>query len=293
MFNYEGVTDTRVAGLISRTKCKPVHIDPCQYSLSYCNSSSKANSYLLTLIPSSFVPILGKNIFFRLPNYSCVIIQIGNQLLKTVTLQDFFPNCLPSYLAGCSIEFSPMNWHGHISSIKGELFSPKYLPTTQSSKIVIYTMKRNELLAPKDFPNSISLRMQNFNPKFEHFEPVSSAAVSISVNGRTVDWVDIVVRSNYSVSFINPFEHIHKVNSGINLIPRITDYGSALYSSADTFLMLVNNTWQNEYTGLTTYFEVKIKKGISLSHKNYYIYHGEHNFIFSDFVPFESLVHFI
>ena len=78
-----------------------------------------------------------------------------------------------------------MNRHGHISSIKGELFSPKYLSTTQSSKIVIYAMKRSELLAAKHFPNSLSLNMQNFSPKLEYFEPVSSAAISISVKGRT------------------------------------------------------------------------------------------------------------
>ena len=176
-----------------------------------------------------------------------------------------------------------MNRHGHIYSIKGELFSPE---------VVIYAMKKSQLLGAKYFLNSVSLKMQNFNPKLEHYEPVSSAAVSISIKRRTVNWIDIMLRSNYSISLTNPTENIHNIHSELNVIPRITDYGPALFSSADTLLMLINNTWKNQYTGLTAYFEVKITKGFSLSHKNYYIYHREYNFIFSDFLSFEALVYF-
>ena len=278
LYNFLGVSQTTASGLMSRTKCKCVHFDPCEYAIAYCYSMLKAKSYLLhitqfsnlTLLPNDFIPVsdLKKNVFFSLSNGNCVVIQIGTQLSRILTKNDFLPNCLVDFLNGCPIIFSSMNKYSHISSIQGQLLSAQYTADFRSSRIIIYIMKWNQLLASTYFKFH---HPQKINPTLEHFELVSSVSVRISISGRNVDWLDIVLRSNYSYNWISSIKIIHKIHHGLNVVPRITDYGPALFSSADILLKLVNNASKYHHVGSTSHLSVDITKGFALSHKNYYI----------------------
>ena len=129
LYSFRFEINMNVSATISRTKCKPVNIDPCLYYLSRCKSVLNAKDYLqsitqlseLQLIPNDFISEYGKSnyIFFDASNIECSIVQIGSRYPSYKLYTNHSQVCLAPFFTRCTLNLSPIGEGMTIAGIKG------------------------------------------------------------------------------------------------------------------------------------------------------------------------------
>ena len=266
IYNYMKDSYISILGVISQTRCKTVHLDPCLFSISYCKSLAEAKLYLsritehtnLNLVANDFISTesIKKEIFFHLSKNSCAIIQMGNVGVKTV---EFVQPCEQETL--CRIHLSPLTTNNFISSSKGEI-SGEY------SFIEIYQIKNFSY--EKIFSNT-----------FEKLSFNRQSVSAIAIHEPTVmgmNWIDITIKK-YEMTYITDFFwYFHALQRRANLIPTFIQYAPALIADYDLHIEIVRNNPIDDVLVLTSNMRVLHEKGFSLfynCHKKYYIHHSK------------------
>ena len=227
-----------VSAIISRTKCKPVHLEPCLLAVSICHSLSKGKSYLSDITKTTGVKLsllsnIDEDVLFDLENNKCVIIQIGNRPSKISSVNDLGFKCFSIYYSGCHIHISPQTINNIIYHVKGELLKDNLV-----SDYLIYQMK--------DLKSNPMLKLkQEIKRKSREicaFESIFSFKGILYVESKS-DWFDIIIKGTKSKRDpLKEISNIYTIYQGLNVFPRISEYGPAFFSQHDIYFTIVNHS---------------------------------------------------
>ena len=278
----------KISGVISTTKCRSLHFDPCIYFLlgRHCKAVLQFRPYLpnivkfvnVSLIPSPTLPTKDSiDLFIDVLETQCVVIQIGNRVPVFLNLTYSQRGCSRTFVfnSGCETRISTFNIKSSIFSVKGQILDEKnqnswFSPTSEFS---IHHSKENSKLITVCH----SSPMETF---YHQFQNITSVNLMISMWGRTLNWLDIVIKKIRRVlPFQKYLKHIAPVGFGSISVPRITDFRTQNFSDADILLRL-SKLWLNQTSILrllyNMYLEVRIQKIYLLRHGSILIPQGSY-----------------
>ena len=130
--NYQNSEHNTLLGVVSKTRCQPVHIDPCLLRYYHCDSTEIARMYIsnlseftdldLSLNNRNIIPIFFNylpRVFYNVPANSCAVIQIGNRQFKEIKMTEFQSKCSDNNLVYCELHLSSKFENTWIVSVKG------------------------------------------------------------------------------------------------------------------------------------------------------------------------------
>ena len=241
IINYQITENNTLFGVVSKTRCQPVHIDPCILKFHHCDSTATAEMYLsnlseftnlnLSLNNRNLIPIFLNHlpyVFYSLPANNCAVIQIGYKQIKEIKMIEFESKCDDTSLIFCQFLLSPKFENNWIVSVKGNLSGSKW-----SSNGLLYQMKQS-----KD-SSAMKLTEKELDEHIQSFEQTSSIAVKVATE--RPQWLDIMLINNKAMPKYKTLQSLYILNQGLNAIPRIIRYGPALFSNLDVSLQLLSN----------------------------------------------------
>ena len=116
--------------------------------------------------------------------------------------------------------------------LKGDLSGAKW--GSWSSNVLLYQMEQSYYNSP-----SMKLTQKYLDGHLHSFEQTSSIIIKISTE--RAQWLDITLINNIVIPMHNSLHSLHILNQGLNVIPRIINYGPALFSNLDVSVKLLNN----------------------------------------------------
>ena len=249
IYNYEAFINNSVIGSISKTKCKPFHLDPCEVVHHFCDSVKAAQMYIssinklsdLSLYVNDFLPIFNTakatvDLLFNLTDNSCVVIQIGNKNQKERLLKyEQVERCF-FYAHFCQIFISPRARDNFITSVKGDLKIPLY--NNLFTKAAVFYMPEGDCRSSR-----AKLRKKKFE-RYKSFSPIKQlgliSAVDISLERRSTQWMEIILRNSKNMQSCNALNFSYQLKYA-NLFDIIASYGPALFSNLDVNVRLLKN----------------------------------------------------
>ena len=242
IYNYSVQGNSSVYGSISKTRCKPFHLDPCELIYHYCDSMESAKWYILGITRFSdihfsvndILPVFDEekvDLFVKLKGNTCIVIQIGNRDKKErLPNMQLLWRCW-FFSTTCPFQISLKNMGTIMFSIKGDL---KFATGNMFSEANIYYMPCTESSAVKLVKNEF--RKHKMNDSIKVFGQISS--VKISVARRSTQWMDIAVINAKSSQYENSVQAMYQLKY-INKFDVIAEYGPMLFSNLDININIV------------------------------------------------------
>ena len=140
IYDYENTKTNTMFGMLSRTRCKAIEIDPCWLHYYSCGSATIAQRYLSNIVQFTNVTLSLRNkkllptfhnidinhVFFNLTRNSCAIVQIRDKLSKEIDVNELQSKCKEMYMVhNCYLHLSPKSKHHMIFGVKGDLSMTK------------------------------------------------------------------------------------------------------------------------------------------------------------------------
>ena len=236
-----------VFGSISKTRCKPLNLDPCELVYHYCDPIKSAKLYLssiprfsnISLSINNFLPVYKQsavNILFSLTSNSCVVIQIGNKKLKERQLNfGLWLHCF-YFPTSCPIHISPKTKDNFISSVQGDLQFA--VQNHYFTKAVIFQVSQNKYKASTAKLTKYYFNKTNLNDSIKLYRNISS--VDIAFARGSYQWIDIAVENAKNIQHYNTIHFKYELKY-FNEFDRIGDYGPALFSNLDIDVNVVKD----------------------------------------------------
>ena len=284
-----------VSVLLKDTKCQAIHLNPCVFSFTHCNSLKMAQAYLdkmtkftqLDLKINQYIPLNReyKHLLFQLRNIHCAVIQVSNKKSENELKPTNIVAC--SHIA-CSFSLSAQSCPEKISGVKG------YLPVANS-----YSSRNlNTVLNMHNNKHSISLPDINFLEDYTVIDKYHNGFNFISTYNyieytvvysmqRAERWIDILLtRENQPNSSCRPELKLQfQILRGRIKHPNVLHQGVIQYSLADFLVRVVrskssNSSISDNDVALNNVVSLFLLKGLSLVYGGKYDPHGKYSFKF-------------
>ena len=275
---YQGSGKVNISGVMSTTKCKPLHFDPCIYYLSakQCKSVPNFKAYLINITKYVNISLTSEhhirdldhaNLFLSLLDTQCIVIQIGNKAIHIFDLDDDYLRCSLSYAMGCSTMLSVFDSKSIIYSVKGHI--------TDKKINILYTL--HSIVSVSHLNEKSNVITNVYGPENRTFELTFHDGVSVKIRqaflARILNWIDMVILTRKE-SLPTYLQYVAYLHSGINIMPSIEDHGMKTFADGDIALKL-SNSWLRHITLYTLLYNmslnVQIIKSILLHHQNYFV----------------------
>ena len=181
---------------------------------------------------------------------------------------EYQSKCGAYNLASCGLHLSSKFENTWIVSVKGDLSTAKY--RSWSSSVLLYQMEQSY-----DNSSSMKLTQKHLDGHLQSFEQASSIIIRITTE--RAQWLDITLINNRVIPKHNTLHSSHILNQGLNAIPRIINYGPAMFSNLDVSVKLLNNKSKSGSIRDTN-MTIKVQAGHRLfpynatRHSMYFIY---------------------
>ena len=218
--NYQNTGNNTLLGVVSETRCQPVHIDPCLLRFHHCDSTATAEMYIsnlseftnlnLSLNNRNLIPIFYNDlprVFYNLPANNCAVIQIGNKQIKEIKMIEFESKCDESRILFCKLHLSPKFENNWIVSVQGNLSGSKWL-----SNGLLYQMKQS-----KDNSSSMKLTEKHLDEHLQSFEQTSSILIKVATE--RAQWLDIMLINSRVIPKYKTLHSLYNLNQGLMLFP--------------------------------------------------------------------------
>ena len=253
-YSYPGAGEIKVSGVISTTKCKPVHIDPCILILleRHCNAGLQFKPYIPNIVKFLNISLISRPIIGRISNEvdllvnivgtHCIVLQIGNKIPAFLNLTYPQINCgqLFLYKSGCKCRISAFNSNTTIYSVRG-LISEEKIQSRSSitSELSVFYLKGKSKLSQV----SHTLPIETF---YHQFEDITSVPITATIWGRQLNWIDIVFKMLKAVQPLHKYvNYVAELHSGMNRMPNVDNYGLQTFSDGDMSLSLSDSWLKN------------------------------------------------
>ena len=261
-YAYPGGPDVKISGILSTTKCKPIHFDPCIYYLlqQQCETVAHFKPYLsnvtkfvnISLI-SSDRTYYNEDVFFNVMGTECTIIQIGNKIPERIHEPHYGAlNCMFSYATGCKTRISAFDKENTIVNVIGHLSEPE-IEIIEKPKISVFYLDNNS----KPF-NSITYTSEKRNIHHQFYK-ATAVNINLALSSRMLNWFDILVErvreSRVSMQYI---EHVTYLHIGLNRMPNLHESGLSSFSDADVLIKL-STLRLNRISLLTLLYHMPLK----------------------------------
>ena len=271
---------------ISKTRCKPFNLDPCELVYHYCDPIKSAKLYLssiprfstISLSINNFLPVYMEstvNILFSLASNSCVVIQIGKKKLKERQGNHHLWSHCFYFPASCPIHISPKTKDNFISSVQGDLQFA--VQNHYFTKAVIFQVSQNKYKTSTAKLTKYYFNRTNLNDSIKLYRNISSVDIAFARGSH--QWMDIAVGNAKNIQHHNTIHLIYELKY-FNEFDRIVDYGRALFSHLDIDVNVVKDNSKSS-SPESLEMEVDILAGHVLFHPRDKIMQSEYNFKFT------------